>query len=155
MVRSKKGFTLIELMIVVAIIGVLAAVAIPAYSGYVKRARMTELSNAMGAVASAAVEYYQAHADTWPTADIIGARSIFTSLGILFPTTYLNGMNEANVMWDAGNHQIEVLNIGNIGAGPDGCGFFLQAEAAGRGQWGTPASNGGANTLPQTYLPHN
>lgn len=154
MVRSKKGFTLIELMIVVAIIGVLAAVAIPAYSGYVKRARMTELSNAMGAVASAAVEYYQAHADTWP-ASMTGAGAIFTSLGIRFPTTYLNA--NADVLWIGGTganqHRVEVINIDNIGTGPDGCGFFLQAEAAGRGQWGTPASAG--NTLPQTYLPHN
>lgn len=48
--RNQSGFTLIELMIVVAIIGVLAAVALPAYQDYVKRARITEgLSLASGA----------------------------------------------------------------------------------------------------------
>ncbi len=51
---QQKGFTLIELMVVIAIIGILAAVAIPAYQDYLVRARVTEGLN-LGAVAKLAV----------------------------------------------------------------------------------------------------
>jgi type IV pilus assembly protein PilA len=50
MYRNHLGFTLIELMIVIAILGILASVAMPAYSSYVKKARFTEVINASAAV---------------------------------------------------------------------------------------------------------
>ncbi|MEO8308815.1 MAG: pilin, partial [Pseudomonadota bacterium] len=60
MKSAQKGFTLIELMIVVAIIGILAAIAIPAYSDYTKRAKVTELVTAGSACKASVSEYFQA-----------------------------------------------------------------------------------------------
>jgi type IV pilus assembly protein PilA len=53
MKKTQQGFTLIELMIVVAIIGILAAIAIPSYQNYTKKAKFTEVVQATGAVKTA------------------------------------------------------------------------------------------------------
>ena len=52
--KKQSGFTLIELMIVVAIVAILAAVALPAYQNYTKKAKMTELVAATGALKTTA-----------------------------------------------------------------------------------------------------
>ena len=59
MKRIQKGFTLIELMIVVAIIGILAAVALPAYQDYTKKAKMSEVVLAASACRTAITETVQ------------------------------------------------------------------------------------------------
>jgi len=63
--KKQQGFTLIELMIVVAIIGILAAIAIPAYQDYTIRAQVSEGLNLAGGSKVAVTEFYQ---DTggWP-----------------------------------------------------------------------------------------
>jgi type IV pilus assembly protein PilA len=61
----QKGFTLIELMIVVAIIGILAAIAIPAYQDYTIRAQVTEGLNLAGAVKAGVAESL-ANSGVWP-----------------------------------------------------------------------------------------
>jgi type IV pilus assembly protein PilA len=56
--QMQKGFTLIELMIVVAIIGILAAIAIPAYQDYTARAQASEAVTLLGGLKTPIVEYY-------------------------------------------------------------------------------------------------
>ena len=67
MLKNKKGFTLIELMIVVAIIGILAAIAIPNFMNYQCKAKQSEAKSTLGALRTAEEAYYaeySTYADT-------------------------------------------------------------------------------------------
>ena len=60
MKTNRKGFTLIELMIVVAIIGILAAVAIPGFMSYIAKSKTTEANTNLKSIADGALSYWQA-----------------------------------------------------------------------------------------------
>jgi type IV pilus assembly protein PilA len=80
MKRIQKGFTLIELMIVVAIIGILAAIAIPAYQDYTIRSQVTEGLNLAASIKAEVAEFY-AQNGVWPTAIIGGAGTLGHAAG--------------------------------------------------------------------------
>ncbi|EMS5356859.1 pilin, partial [Neisseria gonorrhoeae] len=78
----QKGFTLIELMIVIAIVGILAAVALPAYQDYTARAQVSEAILLAEGQKSAVTEYYLNHG-TWPKDN--------TSAGVASPADKIKG----------------------------------------------------------------
>jgi len=110
--KVQQGFTLIELMIVVAIIGILAAVALPAYQDYTVRAKMSEVILAADTCKNAITEDSQVGVTTAPGAGGFGCESASAS------SHYV-----ASVATDA-NGVITVL-AQNIATGVDGNGITL------------------------------
>lgn len=104
--KKNSGFTLIELMIVVAIIGILAAVAIPAFIKYIRKSKTVEAVEALDKVKVGARQYFVA--DHWLTTGTLASRQFpVGSAGALTPTaaccTVGGKCMTATSVWDAAN----------------------------------------------------
>lgn len=82
-----KGFSLIELMIVIAIIGILAAIAIPSYQNYIYRAKTSELISTANAVSTQVSEYIQEQGQSAPDCTKITQPSISATNNVAATTT--------------------------------------------------------------------
>jgi type IV pilus assembly protein PilA len=113
--QVQKGFTLIELMIVVAIIGILAAIAIPAYQDYTIRAQVTEGLNLAGAIKASVAETFSA-SGVWPV-DNAGA-GVGTSTDV--DGKYVSGIavNNGGITITYGNQANKSIDTQTLGLVP-------------------------------------
>ncbi|HEZ1368550.1 TPA: pilin [Neisseria meningitidis] len=104
----QKGFTLIELMIVIAIVGILAAVALPAYQDYTARAQVSEAILLAEGQKSAVTEYYLNHGE-WPGNNTsAGVASSSTIKGkYVKEVTVANGVITATMLSTGVNKEIQ------------------------------------------------
>ena len=94
--RGQQGFTLIELMIVIAIVGILAAIALPAYQDYTIRARMSELLATAAEAKTTIAEFVAAQGSVPPDAEAAGIQTVFSG-GLIASAAYstANGGQQA------------------------------------------------------------
>ncbi|MBI4989022.1 MAG: pilin [Rhodocyclales bacterium] len=138
----QKGFTLIELMIVVAIIGILAAVALPAYQDYTVRAKVSEGLIAASSARTAVSEVYANAGRMLPSAASMNVQSQTSQ--------WVNSVGWLMTGQDAGDITVTLQNVTGLGAA---AGTTLILRATGTAASGAVAWQCGKGTINSKYLP--
>ena len=143
--RAQQGFTLIELMIVVAIIGILAAIALPAYQDYTIRAKVTEGIGFANAARTAVSEYYMSR-NNFPDQTQSGVEDASTA-------EIVQGVTVARTGTNTGTITIAYQALGGTTTAGDTIVFEGTGTNTGV-EWVCEAESG-AGTLPDKYAPAN
>ena len=142
MKKLKRGFTLIELMIVVAIIGILAAIALPAYQDYTDRAKMSEVISILSGIKTRVGEAFVAEGSLDTAADEVPAN-------ITLQSDYITAFTRNPAATDNTATFIATVSATDFAGVPATGGNLVGLRATvslsiGNVQWecGTPATNG-------------
>ncbi len=138
----QKGFTLIELMIVVAIIGILAAVALPAYQDYTVRAKVSEGLIAASSARTAVSEVYANAGRMLPSANSMNVQTQDSQWVASVGWTY-NNDNEGDIL-------VTLKSVTGLGGAS---GTTLILRASGTSTTGAVGWQCGKGTIPSKYLP--
>lgn len=148
----QKGFTLIELMIVVAIIGILAAIAIPAYQDYITRGQVSEAVSLGGGLKSPLAEY-GADKNAWPT--LVGPTATAGSgqLNATLIGKYSTVTSSVANTYPAGRVTVTMTT------GKASSGVLTYTTANGGSTWAcgnttVDTATGSGTTIPAKYLPN-
>lgn len=147
--RNTKGFTLIELLIVIAIIGILAAIALPAYMDYTRRARLTEVTNTIGAVKTGITATASEISGGASSINYANAAAITAGTGVSIPAKYINGMSAVGQA--ASPFMTITTTLTGVGGTVDGKLLVLVSTDASLQAWSWDA----ASTLEAKYMPKN
>ncbi len=148
--NAQKGFTLIELMIVIAIIGILAAVALPAYQDYTVRAKVSEAVLAGSTCRTAVTEAFQA-ASSIPSAGNFGCESTSGTAVSKYVTSVQTGAGGVITVTTSADDSLKDAKSKTIVMTPKQAdGTTAPGVGTGVGSW---ICGGGASTMPPKFLP--
>jgi type IV pilus assembly protein PilA len=150
--KIQKGFTLIELMIVVAIIGILAAIAIPAYQDYTIRAKVTEGLNLADSAKTAVAESWQSGGTVGLTAAANSWNTSFVATKYVSSISVNTGTGAIMVQYDGVKiPQIGGTNLLTLTPSIQGVGLSATNSVSGNIDWACASSgNTTAASLPFT-----